>query len=242
MKNRITKFLVMLLTVIAVGSGATMLNLNLHEKEEASPMADALYRRDHPVLPMETTAAAVSEPVDEAINDLAQPALETTAEIIEALSETAEMGAVFMQDATTQSDQEKQEESDSLKIIASGTEEKQEYYTRLQEMERVQAALLSDAMRGSLAEQQSAADKVLKIWDDELNAIYQKLRNSLPDDEFYLLREEERAWIRSRDEAANMAAARENYSNSTQNLAHVRSLLEWTRERVYELAAMYYRD
>ena len=122
----------------------------------------------------------------------------------------------------------------------SNSDTGERYYARLQDMERVYESRMNATMKDSLAVQQHTIEELLEIWDEELNVIYQKLRNKLSYEEFAILRNEERAWLRDRDAAANQAAIKDNYSKSTQNLAYVRSLLQWTRERVYELADMYY--
>lgn len=181
MKHRVYTVLLLLISVIAVGSGATMLNLYMQQKAVKEEVSISSYARIDPIY---------------------------------ASGERLEDASV----------------------------EQQAYYARLQDMERIYTARMNEIAKESLAIQQKATEELLSIWDEELNTIYQKLRTSLSSEEFRALRSEERAWIRNRDAAANRAASKETYSNSTQNLAYTRSLLQWTKERVYELTAMYYGE
>jgi len=218
MKNRFFKFLMMLLIVVAVGSGATMFNLHLQSQEKNESMTFSA----HPMMDRSELSIATTEAV---LCQVTEPETKSASPLMDEVYETQPYGAVsqeFVQDPLE--------------------EEAKRYYARLQDMELVYAARMNASADGTLSEQQKTAEELLEIWDNELNAVYQKLRKSMPQDEFYLLRNEERAWIRNRDEAANKSASKENYSKSTQNLAYTTSLLRWTRERVYQLAEMYYGE
>lgn len=127
-----------------------------------------------------------------------------------------------------------------LEIYANREEARDAYYGRLGEMDKKLTAKAEESYKKPIADQKTIADEIWKFWDDELNAIYQELRGSLTEEEFDALREEERAWLKNRDELAARAAASENSSNSAQNLAYTRSLAESTKLRVYELAEMFY--
>ena len=268
MKNRIVTFMIMLLTVIAVGSGATMLNLSLQEKDSHMSFDFQKFGPEEPqkkdLLPpmpndipegmqgqidtgngygsseeqsLDTTK---QEYTTEALTEETCPAELDDGLLSKAtVTEDADM-AVAECETITEQDLYEELRQESLKISVS--EDKQTYYARLEELEKMYVTRMSAARKESLTVQQTVAEALLKTWDDELNAIYQKLRAALIDEEFNILRSEERAWIRNRDEAANKAAAQESYSNSTQNLAYTRSLLEWTKSRVYELAKMYYGE
>lgn len=127
-----------------------------------------------------------------------------------------------------------------LESFANWEDARDAYYSRLSEMDKKLTAKAEESYKKPIADQKTIADEIWKFWDDELNAIYQELRRSLTQEEFDALREEERAWLRNRDELASKAAAAENSSSSSQNLAYTRSLAESTKSRVYELAEMFY--
>ena len=218
MKNRFYKFLVMLMTVIAIGCGVTMLNLTMQEKATGEKVSFRPYTTTDQLYVAEEIQATVACP-------------------------TVQMETSAPSDSLRESSQEVFEiptEDTVLQQTSSG--EKEIYYARLQDMEMLYSIRMNEVSKDTLAAQQKTVEELLEIWDDELNAIYQKLRKSLSDEDFRTLRNEERAWIRNRDTAAKRAASRETYSNSTQNLAYTLSLLQWTKDRVYELAAMYYGE
>ena len=216
MKNRFCKFLVMLMTVIAIGCGVTMLNLTMQEKATGEKVSFRPYTTTDQLYVAEEIQATVACPTVQ---------METTAP------------SDFLRESS-QEEFEVQTEDTALQQTTSG--EKEIYHARLQDMEMLYSIRMNEVSKDTLAVQQKTMEELLEIWDDELNAIYQKLRKSLSDEDFRTLRNEERAWIRNRDTAAKRAASRETYSNSTQNLAYTLSLLQWTKDRVYELAAMYY--
>ena len=216
MKSRFYKFLVMLMTVIAIGCGVTMLNLTMQEKATGEKVSFRPYANTNQLYVAEEIQATVACPTVQ---------METSAPSDSLRESSQEVFKIPTEDTV-------------LQQTPSG--EKEIYYARLQDMEMLYSVRMNEVSKDTLAAQQKTVEELLEIWDDELNAIYQKLRKSLSDEDFRTLRDEERAWIRNRDTAAKRAASRETYSNSTQNLAYTLSLLQWTKDRVYELAAMYY--
>ena len=118
----------------------------------------------------------------------------------------------------------------------------EDYYRRLSEMDSRLTAREEEAAKKTAADRKAAADEALKFWDDELNMVYQAIRAGMTDEEFDVLRTEEKAWLRSRDAAASEAAGSGSQSNSASSLAYTVSLVQWTKERVYELAEMYYGE
>ena len=80
---------------------------------------------------------------------------------------------------------------------------------------------------------QVSAD-LYKLWDDELNDIWQYLKENMPDAEMQKLTEEERAWISSKE--AQIAEEGKQYEGgSIRPLAENSLGAHLTRERVYEL-------
>ena len=76
------------------------------------------------------------------------------------------------------------------------------------------------------------------IWDQLLNEIYGVLQEQLPTEEMDELREEQRKWIKSRDDSALEAS--QKYKGGTQeHLEYVAVLANLTEERCYELVANY---
>ena len=119
---------------------------------------------------------------------------------------------------------------------SSGTAE--DYRNRLgeientiQNLENSGSANTTDAMREAVAYE-------YRLWDAELNQIYQAIMAVLPDEETDTLRGLERRWIRERDTAAKQAA--ERYKGGTmENVEYTASLANSTRDRAYELLDLY---
>lgn len=101
----------------------------------------------------------------------------------------------------------------------------------IQNLENSGSANTTDAMREAVAHE-------YRLWDAELNQIYQAIMAVLPDEEADTLRGRERRWIRERDTAAKQAA--ERYKGGTmENVEYTASLANSTRDRAYELLDLY---
>lgn len=267
MNEHISKFIRMVVFVVIIGTIITVLNPTL--KSDSQSVEDAMMKN----MVRETKAAngmlqgVQSYVLNRSDSDSAAEAVPETAASKET---TQEAGSV--EEAGENADSEKDlsreiavtmvetelesvydiadtdaaaimEAAEEYILIEETRESSQSYYFRLAEMDRQLSAKTKEAAKKNVSEQQTVADSVLKFWDDELNMIYQALRDIMSREEFSALREEERSWIRSRDAAATMAASANNSAtNSVQNLSYTQSLIDWTKERVYELAEMYYGE
>lgn len=97
----------------------------------------------------------------------------------------------------------------------------------IQNLENSGSANTTDAMREAVAYE-------YRLWDAELNQIYQAIMAVLPAEETDTLRGLERRWIRERDTAA------ERYKGGTmENVEYTASLANSTRDRAYELLDLY---
>ncbi|WP_404443206.1 DUF1311 domain-containing protein [Sutcliffiella horikoshii] len=75
-----------------------------------------------------------------------------------------------------------------------------------------------------------------ELWDELLNEIYSVLNDQLPSEEMNQLREEQRNWIKYRDDTALEASLK--FKGGTQeHLEYVAVLANLTEERCYELVA-----
>jgi uncharacterized protein YecT (DUF1311 family)/outer membrane murein-binding lipoprotein Lpp len=81
-------------------------------------------------------------------------------------------------------------------------------------------------------------NKRWEIWDQLLNAIYGALKVQLSQEEMELLREEQRNWIKSRDERA-LEASNEYKGGTQEQLEYVAVLANLTEERCNELVEKY---
>ena len=92
-------------------------------------------------------------------------------------------------------------------------------------------------MYGQTTDSQSVKDAVAQVyewWDDELNYVYQQLKQTLSDEEFQTLKEEELDWIDARDSEAEKVAEQWE-GGSDQIIAVTEREIELTKERTYEL-------
>lgn len=107
-----------------------------------------------------------------------------------------------------------------------------EYYQKLQSLEQKEEDLY-----GQTTDSQSMKNAVAQVyewWDDELNYVYQQLKQTLSDEEFQTLKEEELDWIAARDSEAEKVAEQWE-GGSDQIIAVTEREIELTKERTYEL-------
>ncbi len=101
----------------------------------------------------------------------------------------------------------------------------------IKKMENSTAANTTDGMR-------DAAAYKYRLWDTELNQIYQSIMNVLSDKDADELQVRERRWIHKRDEAAKNASKKYK-GGSMESVEYTSSLAQSTKERAYELLELY---
>lgn len=77
--------------------------------------------------------------------------------------------------------------------------------------------------------------QLYKLWDDELNAIWQRLKDTQDADTMKMLTEEERQWIKEKDKKVE-EAGKEFEGGTAQPMAENQEAADVTKARVYELA------
>ena len=98
----------------------------------------------------------------------------------------------------------------------------------------------SDAIKAALEQAQSQsemnqkAQELYVLWDDALNELWGKLRDSLPEDEFDKLLDEQLQWIEHKENAVE-EAGREYENGSLYPLVTNSEAADITEQRVYEL-------
>ena len=98
----------------------------------------------------------------------------------------------------------------------------------------------SDAIKAALEQAQSQsemnqkAQELYVLWDDALNDLWGKLRDSLPEDEFDELLDEQIQWIEDKENAVE-EAGREYENGSLYPLVTNSEAADITEQRVYEL-------
>ena len=101
------------------------------------------------------------------------------------------------------------------------------------------AALIEEELQSDINQTQlnDAANRLYETWDNELNSIWARLKEQMPEDEFETLLEEQREWISNKEEAVKNAGA-EYEGGSIQPLIEYKEAAEITKKRVYELAEL----
>ena len=123
--------------------------------------------------------------------------------------------------------------------LTDGSENSSYYRNRLAELEnRIQKNREAQTASNNSNSAKTLADSELKLWDNELNLIYNAVKDDLDDGEAADLVEEERAWIRERDRKA-IDAAKASAGGSLESVEYTASLADSTRERAYEMLDRY---
>ena len=112
---------------------------------------------------------------------------------------------------------------------------KDEYLKRLNEME--EADRHSEAGTTTIELEEQEVERYKK-WDVELNKIYGVLKEQLSAEQMDQLREEQRDWVKHRDEAAKKASLKYE-GGSMEGLEYVATQAGLTRGRCYLLVAKY---
>lgn len=129
------------------------------------------------------------------------------------------------------------------KTIEEKTEktEKEQYIERLNSITIYYDDLWSRTESFSVVDMKELKNQEYTKWDDELNTIYQLIKKKLPEDDFIILRNEEREWITKRDEQATLAGSK-YAGGSMEGLEYMAVMIELTKERTYELVDIYFKE
>ncbi|SET31853.1 Protein of unknown function [Salinibacillus kushneri] len=128
---------------------------------------------------------------------------------------------------------------ESLKSSDSDSEvnesKKDEYFRKLNAME--ESDRYSEAGTTVLELEEQEKDRYTK-WDKELNEIYGVLMEQLSTEQMDKLRDEQRNWIKYRDDTAK-ESSQQYKGGSSESLEYIATQASLTRERCYELVAKY---
>ena len=125
--------------------------------------------------------------------------------------------------------------SSMLAAPADGTAD---YQKHLSELDVQIKKMWKESGDSNTYSMKALADKELKLWTIELNAIYNTVSEKLGEEEKNQLEASQLEWLKSRDGKAEEAA--DKYSGgSLEELEYTASLAESTRTRAYDLAVRY---
>lgn len=127
------------------------------------------------------------------------------------------------------------------KIIDKEQTQKEQYITRLDSIESYYEELWQTSGSLDMTSMKELKNQEYTKWDDELNTIYQLIKKKLPEEKFFVLRDEERQWIKDRDENSELAASQ--YAGGTmEGLEYMAVMTDLTRERTYDLVKIYFEE
>ncbi|MDQ1143907.1 uncharacterized protein YecT (DUF1311 family) [Bacillus sp. SORGH_AS 510] len=132
---------------------------------------------------------------------------------------------------TDSNDGESQESSNDENTVS----QKDQYLKKLNEMEEADK---NEEAKSTMVEMEEQESERYKKWDVALNEIYGVLKEQLDTEQMDQLKEEQRKWIKHRDEAAKEASLKYK-GGTTEALEYVATQATLTRERCYELVAKY---
>ena len=115
---------------------------------------------------------------------------------------------------------------------------KQEYRTKLDNIEIGLKDLTEKGFSGSTLDMRMAQDESYRRWDAALNEIYNILKTQLSSSDMKKLQSEEIQWISTRDAKAKEASL-EMKGGTMEPVLYVGSLTDTTKKRCYELVEKY---
>lgn len=144
-------------------------------------------------------------------------------------TQTEESDSSSNEDTATEPN-DKEDTSNSLK---------DEYLEKLNEIDKKDREVPADTSKASTTvELEKEEAERLDRWDEALNEIYSVLNEQLSAEEIEQLREEQRDWIKERDQKAKEASLK--YEGGTmEGLEYVATQASVTKDRCYELVAKY---
>lgn len=129
-------------------------------------------------------------------------------------------------------------------IAAESLEEEEEstevspHHKRLMELDAQIQKVREEETESTTYSMKTAAENELKLWDSELNTIYNDILDLLDEEETKEMIKQEREWMKERDALA-VEAAKRSAGGTLEGLEYTASLAESTRQRAYELADLY---
>lgn len=154
----------------------------------------------------------------------------------ENLTEPAEQTALFSDGPSVLTDAQSGEAGYYLlEELVTG----EDFQKKLKETDKITEELRQSGSASNTTDSMKmTADYEYRLWDTELNRIYQAILNRMSEKEAELFRTEERTWIRNRDQTARQAA--EKFSGGTmESLEYTASLTASTRARAYDMLEQY---
>ena len=109
---------------------------------------------------------------------------------------------------------------------------------RLVQVEAQIARIRSSDTDSNVYNVKNLAQSELKIWEREVDAVYDLLMDSLPEEEAEELKKEQQSWLEKASNDAREAASKKS-GGSMESVEYTAAMAEAARARVYELLELY---
>lgn len=114
----------------------------------------------------------------------------------------------------------------------------EDYRKKLQDIDEQIKKMKDSGMEPNTDSYRNMADYEYRLWDKELNTIYQDILSRMSTEEADKLRAEEREWMSLRDQTAHKAISK-YYGGTMESLEYTASMADSTRTRAFELLDNY---
>lgn len=184
-------------------------------------------------------AAAVPEKDAETAKIAVAP--DEKAETADAVPETAETNAeiaavAYESEAAAQSVQKEVQAADSASADAADAGENV-YVQRLKNLDAQLQKMREEDANSNVYSIRTSADTELKLWESEMNTVYNGLLSELSKEDAVTLAREQQEWLKNRDGRASELSAKGN--SATETISYTAALVSLTRDRAYALAEKY---
>lgn len=132
--------------------------------------------------------------------------------------------------------QEEIQDAEEQANDSAGT--KETYLNKLDEIESSLKEFDQVYESGTQADMNQAKSETFERWDDALNEIYKELQQQLSEREMSALKEEQRDWMKQRDQIAE-EKSKEAEGGTLEPFLYASALADLTKDRSYELVNKY---
>ena len=112
-----------------------------------------------------------------------------------------------------------------------------DYRKRLEDLDTQILKMREEETDSNVYSIKTSAETELKLWEGELNSIYNALMEMLSQEDAAKLASEQQEWLKNRDARAAESTGRN--SGSMEGISYAAALANLTRDRAYELAGRY---
>lgn len=116
----------------------------------------------------------------------------------------------------------------------SGVAGENVYVQRLKNLDAQLQKMREEDANSNVYSIRTSADTELKLWESEMNTVYNGLLAQLSKEDAAALAKEQQEWLKNRDGRASELSAKGN--SATETISYTAALVSLTRDRAYELA------